>query len=153
MTDIKPVELLALEMFEKLGFMLGDVAEKGSFDPGSAGWLRGSITFSGGRTGFVTIYVQKHAGTILAANILGSESENEVTPEEIMDAIKEFLNVFCGNVLTLVYGNVLVFNMGIPEVSETTGDAVKRDLNREDAGFITADGQPVIFIFSERQIK
>jgi hypothetical protein len=150
MTDIRPVELLALEMFEKMGFMLGDIAEKGSFDPGSGGWLRGSIVFSGGRTGSVAINIQKHAGAILAANILGFESENEAAPEDIVDAIKEFLNVLCGNVLTMLYGNKLVFNMGIPEVSETTGDAVKMDLDTEDAGFVTADGQPVIFVFLER---
>jgi CheY-specific phosphatase CheX len=77
----------------------------------------------------------------LTANMLGvSQDSGNLTPEKCLDAIKEILNMICGNFLTHYYGNSLTFDLSPPrilnpcaiETIQTEGDAVCALFNLND---------------------
>jgi len=77
------------------------------------------VTFSGQRQGGLLMLISSDALPELAANMLGLE-ENETPPvDQQQDALREALNVICGNVLPRIGGAAAVFDIQKPEVLET----------------------------------
>jgi len=106
---------VGVETFEKLAFMFafladGEPAEQIE-DAVSAG-----VVFSGPFSGRVTMNISAALLPELAANMLGLDDEAEVTLEQQYDALKETLNVVCGNLLPAIGGRDPIFNMEMPKV-------------------------------------
>lgn len=74
--------------------------------------------FKGPRTGKLTLTVSRKVMTELAMNMLGELDEGESPDEKGRDAVKEILNMICGNLLTLWEGEDPVFNLSPPEIIE-----------------------------------
>ena len=71
--------------------------------------------FRGPSTGTLTLRVASTLLPMLAENMLG-ESEGDDALEKGQDALRELLNMICGNVLTAWQGEELVFDLSPPEI-------------------------------------
>jgi len=59
----------------------------------------------------------------LSANLLGLEAEDSGAQVGAVDAVREFMNVLCGQLITTWYGKNQVFDLTIPNVRECTETA------------------------------
>jgi len=144
------LENLAIDVFEKMGFLLGNKGEKKDFIyPSFSDYIKATIEFKGEKKGSVEIITTKTIGKILTANILGIDSPDDVKDDYQADAIMEFLNVFCGNLVTALYGTGLIFNMGIPVISSPDKGEIMSTMSETASGFLIVEENPFIFMLRE----
>ena len=75
------------------------------------------MTYSGGMTGSISLIVPDDVCPEIAANVLGKDPDDAIVAAQSADALKEVLNVLCGNILTAVAGESPVFDLSVPEGS------------------------------------
>ena len=122
---------VAEDVLEKLAFIFSfPEDERENMDYGVA--IGARVSFAGPFTGTLVMAVSAEALPELAGNMLGLEDDEETTLEQQQDALKELINVVCGNLLPAISGKQSVFNVNPPEIIDQ-GDPV-----------ITTDGpQPI----------
>ena len=76
------------------------------------------MRFRGPHRGRVNLAVQYPLSEELAMNMLGIDEEEELTEAMAHDALKEILNMACGQFLTTRFGSQPVFDLTIPEVKK-----------------------------------
>ncbi len=76
--------------------------------------------FRGPRTGTLTLRVASSMLPVLADNMLG-ESDADDAREKGQDALRELLNMICGNVLTAWQGEETIFDLSPPEILDSAG--------------------------------
>ncbi len=111
----KTLSNIAIETLEKLAFLFAfpaDEADTGQPGPGVAV----SVSFAGFFSGTLIIKVSAEALPELAANMLGVDEDEETTLDQQHDALKETLNVICGNLLPEIAGRQEVFNIDSPQI-------------------------------------
>jgi hypothetical protein len=104
------------ETFGELAFMLVMPRIEGEPDPPPAEWGHAvRLEFDGPFGGEIRMAITAEMLNPLAENMLGLDL-GEKPPEGVMleDALKELLNVVCGNVLPAIAGKEAVFNIGGP---------------------------------------
>ena len=105
-------------VLEQLAFMFGEVVGKEELITEGERYLHATMGFKGSQSGILGVAVPAEIGVVLASNILGIDEGEEVASEKSVDALKEFLNIVCGQLLTTVYGDAPVFDLTVPEVRE-----------------------------------
>lgn len=55
---------------------------------------------------------------LLAANLLGIDPQDEDAEAKAKDAVKEFMNIICGQLVTAIHGSNEVFDLTIPQIRE-----------------------------------
>jgi hypothetical protein len=123
---------VAEETFETLAFMLV-MPDDEPMEPDPA-MTACCVEFSGPFGGTLYVRVSSAMLPALAANMLGMEFDSGVpSPEQQRDALRELLNVVCGNLLPAIAGTEPLFNVGAPELlDEPDLPATRHD--REPAG-------------------
>lgn len=112
----KTLTTVLSEVLADLAFMFTDERE---FDPPvGERWLETTISYKGPEAGSLRMTCTEPFAAQLATNLLGLESGEETSEQESNDAVKEFMNVVCGQYVTAAYGTEDVFNLTIPEVQE-----------------------------------
>jgi len=106
---------VGVETFEKLAFMFA-FSEDGELGQPIENAVSASVEFSGPFSGRVTMCISGNLLPELAANMLGLDDEADVSPDQQYDALKETLNVVCGNLLPAISGRDPIFNMEMPKV-------------------------------------
>ncbi len=106
---------VAVEMLEGLAFLFALPVEKME-DSEADSLLTAKISFSGAFSGTLVALVSRQMLPELAGNMLGIEMDEDVSIEEQHDALKELLNVICGNLLPAVGGKEEVFSVQVPEI-------------------------------------
>ena len=86
--------------------------------------VTGRVAFNGHFGGSLMIQLSSAVIPELACNMLGLDDEDEISDADQQDALKEILNVICGNVLPAVAGDQVEFNIDAPEILTLT-DAVQ----------------------------
>lgn len=113
-------------VFETMIFM--DIAE--SCDPAlkesHPDTILGSITFKGTIEGCLSISCGQACGQEIAMNMLGMEPDEEISEEEINDAIGEVCNMVMGNLKTYLDDGDTQIEISIPSV--VNGNGLKRCL-------------------------
>ena len=71
----------------------------------------------------------------LAGNMLGMDDDAEISETEQQDALKEILNVICGNALPAIAGDQVEFSIDAPEV-----------LSPEDAAKLNQQNKPACVV-------
>lgn len=110
------------EVLEQLAFMFVD-------DPDGDGpdeplpLAVATMQFNGPRSGTLSLAVPRDMAPALAANVLGLDLEDGLIAQAPYDALKELLNVTCGNLLTTIAGDEPVFDLTVPEIEELPADA------------------------------
>lgn len=117
-----------------------------------------SISFTGPFSGFIVIVVPNRVLPGLTENMLGLDDEEKATLDQQYDALKETINVICGNVLPVIFGKQAVFDMGTPKMiteSAAIQEAVEKEDKSEPASsvsLILENGQCDLFLFFDGEI-
>lgn len=74
------------------------------------------ITFTGPINGHVELVAPEAFGALLAGNMLGCEPADPDAAGRAIDALKELMNITCGDLLSKV-GHSGGFEMGLPQVN------------------------------------
>ena len=103
------------ETLEKLAFMFA-FPDDDPKDRPTDSMTVGSVSFKGPFSGTLSMAISTEALRELAANMLGLDEGEEPEEEQMSDALKETMNVVCGNLLPAVAGDETVFDIGVPTV-------------------------------------
>jgi len=107
---------IASETFEGLAFMFG-FPEDDASAVSNEDMIFAQVDFEGAFSGRVVLAVSRSPVEELTANMLGLEDEEtDVSPEDQADALRETLNVICGNLLPAIGGKDTVFDIHSPEI-------------------------------------
>lgn len=83
-----------------------------------------SMTFYGAARGRVTLRVNQEILVSVVENLLGESCEGEEAEGRKGDALKELLNMLCGNILTEYFGTEPIFDLSPPELVDNTTSKV-----------------------------
>lgn len=146
MTDNHESTLLDVftEVLEQLAFMFAEAPDTSSPQLDSASIVKAAMEFKGPFTGNLDLIVPRAMCEELAANVLGLEPTDDIVQRAPFDALKELLNVTCGNVLTALAGDEPVFDLSIPTVEELDSAQWGDLQNRPETVFCLVDGFPVL---------
>ncbi len=111
-------------VLQNLAFMFVESVEKETLenmdspDGVPEKFVKASMAFSGPNKGWVNLMVPEELAKELAANIIGKELDKNISQRHLQDALKEVLNVTCGNLLSAVVGTKQVFDAASPVLTE-----------------------------------
>ncbi|MBN2467040.1 MAG: chemotaxis protein CheX [Deltaproteobacteria bacterium] len=140
---------VASETLETLAFLFSmpSDGEMLSADSGPAA----SISFSGSPTGRIILLISENTLVQIAANMLGVDEDEEIAVVKQHDALKEFLNVLCGNLLPELADEKETISIGIPEM--LSNDELDRWLKEKSVDSKTTlcldEGQADLYLFIE----
>ena len=103
------------EMLEGLAFIFALPAESID-DIDTESLLAAKVSFTGPFDGTLIVMVSQQMLPELAANMLGMDMDNDVSMDEQYDALRELLNVICGNLLPQLAGSQEIFSIEVPEI-------------------------------------
>lgn len=119
-----------------------------SAKPADAAWDADgvSLQFFGASAarGELRMWVGTGFACYAAANMLGLDADSDDARGKGMDALKELLNMIVGNFITAAYGDVPVFELGLPK--NLPHDLLQKDFASPDGVWLGAEGNPVLFI-------
>ena len=104
------------EVLANLAFMFDDEEDHGPIS-GDV-WLETTIEYQGPVGGRLRFRCNREFTVLLAANLLGIDPNDDVAGAQGEDAVKEFVNIVCGQLVTAVHGSDDIFNLTIPETRE-----------------------------------
>jgi len=112
-----------------------------SMPAGENPWVA-RLTIEHGESWELCVCVQDKLGPLLAANLLGTESETGEARAAAADAVGELANILAGALAVELFGKDVVCNIGIPVVTIATGDAVGDCLAKStcQANLLTEEG-------------
>ena len=97
------------------------------------------VTFSGHAKGGVLMLISSAALPELAANMLGLEEDETPPDDQQKDALREALNVICGNLLPRIGGVEAIFDIQAPEILEAEAlKAMMNEYRSEPQGYASA---------------
>ncbi len=136
------------------GFMFGDPAPKDELLTSDTDYLRTTVSFAGHRTGVIGISTPADLGAQLAANVLGLEPDDDDSIESALDAVKELVNIVCGQFLTSAFGDEPIFDL-LPPVSLEIDKAEWDKLleSEETMGFMVEDEPAILYVSIESEDK
>lgn len=135
-------------VLEQLAFMFAEPAAKDELPPPAeedAMCVR--MGFSGSLEGTLQLGIPLGICAELATNMLGMDLGHDEAAAKGLDAMKEVLNVTCGNILTELAGTEPVFTLSIPEATPLTAEAWEEFCGREDTLGYLVDETPVLLQF------
>jgi len=100
------------------------------------------LTLAHDETWELCVCVQDKLGDVLAANLLGTESETREARAASADAVGELANILAGALAVELFGKDVVSRIGIPVVTLETARAVGERLARSTcwANLLTEEG-------------
>ena len=112
----KILEKIVTETFEGLAFMFGFPEEDENAGAGES-MIVTRVGFQGPFSGRMIMAVTQQTVEELTANMLGlDDGEAEISTADQADALKETINVVCGNLLPAIGGKEAVFDIHSPEI-------------------------------------
>lgn len=100
--------------------------------------------------GALSIVTQRNFINALSHNLLGADADEETSPSDGEDALREMVNVLAGNYFTEAYGDGVVFDLVNPNVNEIPPSELARIAARKVKYYFVADDCPVAVTFSVR---
>ena len=120
---IEPCEIPAIETWDSIGV---------------------GISCEGSHRGSMSLWASASFMRTLCANMLGAEDDSGLSTANLIDALKEMLNMIIGNVLTEVYGDEPVFDLGLPRL--LTSRNLAGDQGNSFKLWYSAEGEPIMFL-------
>ena len=149
---------VAIDTLEKLAFMFAFSDEGGEDLPRDSA-VAGSISFTGPFSGTLLVTMSIEVLQELAGNMLGLDDGEETTQDHRSDALKETMNVICGNLLPAIAGDEVIFDIGVPKVIPADQE-MKKGAGVPDGLAPSAEvnldldeGQCVLFLFLDGEIS
>lgn len=148
---------VAIDTLEKLAFMFA-FSDEGGEDPPRDSAVTGSVSFTGPFSGTLLVIMSIEVLQELAGNMLGLDDGEETTQDHRSDALKETMNVICGNLLPAIAGDEVVFDIGAPRIISADQE-MKKGAGIPDGLAPSAkvnldldEGQCVLFLFLDGEI-
>ena len=104
-------------VLEQLAFMFPEPAAKSELPTHTGEYVSVSMGFKGVFNGTLRLAAPSAICAEIAVNMLGMDLDDEEVAAKGLDALKEVLNVTCGNILTEIAGDEAVFALDIPEAT------------------------------------
>lgn len=79
-------------------------------------WLETKIGYRGPVCGDLSFRCTRAFSQLLATNLLGADADGDGNFAEADDAVKEFMNIICGQLVTALHGTEKVFDLTIPKI-------------------------------------
>lgn len=136
------------DVFEKVAFMFGEEAGREELSEAATEFIQAAMSFKGPFEGNLAIVVPDEMCPEIAANVLGMDLDDEIVKDQATDALKEVLNVICGNLLTEIAGEEPIFDLSVPLISKIDEAGWAAILDRPDAVGFLVDETPVVLMFS-----
>ncbi len=136
------------EVLERLAFMFGEPAPKEELLQNPAEGMKVSMAFAGPMKGTLTLAVPSSMCSEIAANVLGIEPDDDLAQKQSLDALKEVLNITCGQMLTALAGTTPIFNMSLPTSLEVDTQGWLAFLNEPGTLGFVVDDAPVLLRLS-----
>jgi len=118
--ETKPEDLLKktfTHVLEQYAFLFGDPLEEAGTPSEPGPCLCASMEFVGSIRGKLSLAMPIALCQELAANVLGLDVEDAETDAAATDSLKELLNITCGNLLTAMAGDQVIFDLSVPEAA------------------------------------
>jgi CheY-specific phosphatase CheX len=106
-----------IETFSTMAGMDLQLLNSATMSLGDHGYLTGTVRFDGETTGQVTIAFSPIFSMGVAAHLLGSSLDDELSPEAINDVIGELVNIITGNLQSKLSDSGLPSTVGLPQVA------------------------------------
>jgi len=138
-----------IEVLERYAFMLGG-PPKTEGEPvllAEPSWMV-TVAFAGARSGAIGMIVPPALARQAAANLYGGEPA-QMDDERAQDAVKELLNIVCGNYLHQVEGDGPVFDFAAPECRVVTRAEAVQCAGGKPQAALEVEGHPLLW-FIER---
>ena len=136
------------DVMERFAYVFGEPVEKHTLPvPSEELWLT-SIRWSGTNAGSMKMAAPAALGSVLAANLLGIESDEEGAQERAADAFKEMLNVICGHLCTELGREGGFFDLDTPDLSPFTAAQWAALSGEEDCVTFAVDDHPLLLRFA-----
>lgn len=132
------------DVLGKFAFAIADPAAPEEIAPPAEESLQVEMSFNGVMRGTLGLLTTRELGLEIAANLLGLEPDDDEIGSRAPDAIKEVLNVVCGNLLTELAGDEEVFDLSIPALTEARAETWSAWLASPDAICVTVDDRPLL---------
>jgi len=146
MEDRKKIIYQVLEdVLENLAFLFFAPEDtRDNIDFGRA--ITAKMTFSGLFSGTLVLALSHQVLLEIARNMLGVDEEISVPQQH--DALKELLNVICGNLLPTIAGKREIFAIGVPDIisSEEMTEVALRCPSTSMAKVELENGQIALFL-------
>ncbi|MFP4458833.1 MAG: chemotaxis protein CheX [Candidatus Zixiibacteriota bacterium] len=130
-------------VLEMQAFMFAEPAEAEDLPREVNDCVMTKIGYNGDQNGIIEMAVPSDMALELAANILGMELDDEFAKQKANDALKELLNIICGNVITDLHGTKADISPTIPEI-ETLSAQEWKDIMDKNSLYFIVDEIPVI---------
>ena len=104
------------DVLASLAFMFTE-DEEGELLPREV-WLETTIGYRGPASGVLRFQCTRAFSILLAANLLGVTPPDDTAESKGDDAVKEFMNIVCGQLITALHGTESVFDLTIPQIRE-----------------------------------
>jgi CheY-specific phosphatase CheX len=132
-------------ILEQQAFLFAEPLPAGGFRAQPGDYLAATLTFEGPVRGGALAAFPESLARELAANLLGSEPDDEKAGEHAADALGEFLNVACGHLLSGLFGSGPAFDLASPRgfgIPASVADLLAR---KSDVLAFEVDGVPILF--------
>jgi len=116
-------------------------------------FIKASMAFTGPVHGWVNLMVPDELAKELASNIIGKEIDKSISQRHLNDALKEVLNVTCGNLLSAVVGTKQVFDAASPTLTEHDQQGWKDFLEEPQSIPFMIEDWPALLQFLFEQAK
>ena len=106
-------------------------------------WFQTTIRYKGPRSGQLGLFCPRSFTTALAANLLGVNPEDRRANTQAIDAVKELMNILCGQLVTQLYGYDVLFNLSIPRCRMLDKPPCLDGPDDDNACTLSVGGSPV----------
>jgi hypothetical protein len=104
------------DVLANVAFLFGEEDQPGPAAEGA--WLETSISYRGPCQGRLRFRCPRAFAKLLATNLLGIDPEDNDAESKSEDAVKELMNILCGQMITAMHGTGEVFDLSIPVTRE-----------------------------------
>lgn len=127
------------DVLARLAFMFTD--DLPAEPPAGGEWIEASVGYRGPVEGRLVLTCTREFCTVLASNLLGTDPEDPEADTKAEDAVKEFMNIACGQYVTAIHGTEAVFCLSIPAVRPA--EAPPADDGGPQQALLSVDGHLV----------
>jgi len=96
--------------------MSAEITDTRDVPPFETPVINARIAFSGPCSGDLGLMIEQPLAELIGTNMLGFAPGEHLIQDMIDDAVKELLNVVCGQFITSMFGSKPVFSLNIPQV-------------------------------------
>lgn len=132
------------DVAERTAFMFGEVCSKTELLFDEEQTRCASMSFHGPINGCLELVISHATCRQIAANFVGVDPDDDKIDLYAEDAVKELLNVTCGNILTEMAGTDPVFDLSVPSLQPIGVEQIQSFSDDERSIGLLVDDEPVL---------